>query len=568
MPNPTAVPDGPPERRHSLPAGVAASVPRAEPATPPPWDDLADEEAAAEQERLVDVESAAPALPAATADDPVGAGPAASVADRGALESLAAGEQWPTSEGGGDEALEDVDEPLDVAVDTPDLSAPPAEGAVVEPATRAPPPTPAPSLHRSPSSTGSASAAGPRPPPTPASGARPIPLAGFRMSGVASEPLRGSQQWWELFFDRESSYLMPGASAKRIESECDFVESCMGLAEGATLLDVGCGRGDHIVELSARGYTAVGIDISATMLRFALDTAQERNVLAQLVHADVREIGFEQRFDGLLCWGTSFGLYDDQGNRAVLGSMYRALRPGGRLLMQVVNRDYLLARQPDLCWFEAGDSVCMEESDLKYLTSRLHVKRTRMRRDGTQREHEYTLRVFSAHELGQLVHKAGFRVVELSGHAATRGVFLGSASSSIIVLAERRARSNNARSPQSSRDGAAALVAMRTPAGDGEAVAGVPEVASQPDTAAETPEAEDTMVLSEADIESDESVGEPDASVKDTVELDREPTSDSLAGGTEEEDPEAERPSVIEDNEDVPWRASDADDEGEDEPRH
>jgi hypothetical protein len=44
------------------------------------------------------------------------------------------------------------------------------------------------------------------------------------------------------------------------------------------------------------------------------------------------------------------------------------------------------------------------------------------------------------HELGQLMQTMGFRVLEVSGQEATRGVFFGPHSQRILMLAERRAQ--------------------------------------------------------------------------------------------------------------------------------
>jgi hypothetical protein len=42
------------------------------------------------------------------------------------------------------------------------------------------------------------------------------------------------------------------------------------------------------------------------------------------------------------------------------------------------------------------------------------------------------------HELGKLLHAAGFRVLEVAGSMATKGRFFGAQSRDIVVLAERR----------------------------------------------------------------------------------------------------------------------------------
>ena len=49
------------------------------------------------------------------------------------------------------------------------------------------------------------------------------------------------------------------------------------------------------------------------------------------------------------------------------------------------------------------------------------------------------MRVYSLHEIGKLLHHAGFRVLEVSGSLATRGRFFGADSRQLLIIAERRA---------------------------------------------------------------------------------------------------------------------------------
>jgi SAM-dependent methyltransferase len=174
------------------------------------------------------------------------------------------------------------------------------------------------------------------------------------------------------------------------------------------------------------------------MITRAAEEAQQHNLRINFLHKDIRDIGFEGTFDAIICVGTTFGFFDDEQNRGVLQRLAHALKPGGRLLLEVVNRDYVIGSQPNLVWFEGDGCVVMEESDFNFYSSRLNVKRTMMREDGRQTESEYSVRLYSVHELGQLLKQAGFGIKEVSGQEATRGLFFGSQSSRIIMLAERR----------------------------------------------------------------------------------------------------------------------------------
>jgi SAM-dependent methyltransferase len=294
--------------------------------------------------------------------------------------------------------------------------------------TRSPPPPPKPEAR--------VRAAPPAPPAPPAPAKRPPPPPSANKAD--EQKRRQARQWWERFFSDD--YLMtvlPPTSAQ-IAKQIDFVEASLALQKGQSVLDVGCGLGLHAIELTRRGYLTVGLDLSLAMITRAAEMAQEQNLKLSFVHADIREMEFDGAFDAAICMGTTFGFFDDDANRDVLARLHQALKPGGRLMLDVVNRDYVIKSQPNLVWFEGDECVCMEESEFNYFTSRLTVKRTMMREDGRQNNAEYTMRLYSLHELGQIVQQMGFRVLEVSGQEAVRGAFFGSHAPRILMLAERR----------------------------------------------------------------------------------------------------------------------------------
>ncbi len=217
----------------------------------------------------------------------------------------------------------------------------------------------------------------------------------------------------------------------------DFIEESLGVEKGAVILDLACGPGMHAVELASRGYSVVGYDLSLAMLARAADEAQERNQKLNFLQGDMRDMAFEEMFDGVYCWSTSFGFFDEEKNFNVLQRTNRALRQGGLLLLDILNRDYVASRQPSLVWFEGDGCVCIDEMHLDFYTSRLRIKRTAMFDDGRSREVDYSIRLYALHEVGKLLHDSGFKVIEVTGNLAHRGVFFGADSPRIIVLAER-----------------------------------------------------------------------------------------------------------------------------------
>jgi len=265
------------------------------------------------------------------------------------------------------------------------------------------------------------------------------PLAPPPMGDAASAAARKRvRPWWEELFNDDFIRTMSKISDKQIATEVDFIEESLGLDKGAMVLDLACGTGRHAIELTRRGYQVVGFDLSLAMLAKAADEAQDRSQKLNFVQGDMREMTFDGTFDGVYCWNTSFGFFEEEKNAAVIENVRRALKPGGQVLLDVVNRDFVAQQCPSLVWFEGDGCVCMDDMTIDWITSRMKVKRTMMMDDGRSREIEYSIRLYALNELGKLLHDHGFRVAQVSGMVATPGVFFGANSPRTLILAEKR----------------------------------------------------------------------------------------------------------------------------------
>jgi len=110
----------------------------------------------------------------------------------------------------------------------------------------------------------------------------------------------------------------------------------LGLPAGAVVIDVACGTGDLCRELARTGLAPVGVDLSFGMLAAAHTTAP-------LVHGDALQLPFaDATFDGATC---GFALRNFVALEPFLGSLARAVRPGGRIaLLEVAEPDSSILR--------------------------------------------------------------------------------------------------------------------------------------------------------------------------------------------------------------------------------
>lgn len=285
----------------------------------------------------------------------------------------------------------------------------------------------------------------PPPPPPKSAPTKPGPTKSAPANQAPAAPAkpeekkrRRAKPWFEEIFDEDYLRTLPFLTPQATQFEANFVMESLGVEAGAQILDVGCGYGRHAMELSARGYHMVGLDSSLPLLLRGADEAQRRGLTINFVHADMREMTFESQFDGAYCLFSSFGYFDDETNKRTAQNIAKALKPGARFVVDVLNRDYLVADLPSRVWWEGDGCVVLEEVEFNYFSSRIASNRSVVFDDGRQLEQEISLRSFSLHELGKFLHAVGFRVLEISGSMSTRGRFFGAHSRDIVVVAERR----------------------------------------------------------------------------------------------------------------------------------
>lgn len=254
-------------------------------------------------------------------------------------------------------------------------------------------------------------------------------------AGRRRRPVDGA--WYQELFGLDYLKSEAPTSAEQVRTEVDFIESALSLPSAGRVLDLGCGYGRHTVPLARRGYEMVGLDLSLDLLQNALRRAQAKQASIKFVHGDLRDLEFNEVFDGVFCANTTFGYFSDAENLMVLRGVYRALKPGGRFLVDVVNRDHTLQSVPTRNWWEGDGCLIQEDVDVDHITSRLMIKRFVVYADGTQREYDITLRLFSPHELLAMLRLVGFRYVSLSGSLHTPGAFFGAGSERILLTVER-----------------------------------------------------------------------------------------------------------------------------------
>jgi SAM-dependent methyltransferase len=180
-----------------------------------------------------------------------------------------------------------------------------------------------------------------------------------------------------------------------------------------------------------------GLDLSEHFLGKAHEAARAAGVDIDFQRADMREIPFVGEFDAVVIMGSAFGVLEsDEEDQKVLVAVARALRPGGRFLIEQTSRERVIRGFQAHDWQEReGGVLVFHERELKLLESRNYVGLTIIEPNGSRRAYDHTFRFYTLTELVEMLGRAGL------AYRAAWGDFDGSPytldSRRVIVMAEK-----------------------------------------------------------------------------------------------------------------------------------
>jgi len=223
-------------------------------------------------------------------------------------------------------------------------------------------------------------------------------------------------EWWKMLFDEV--YMITDARSVCDEEltcrEVDLIQSTLKLEKSSPILDLCGGHGRHAQELSRRGFTDVTVlDYSHYLVTIGRETAHREGLRTVFVKGDARDTGLPDRsYRFIIIMASSFGYFVEQKeDQKILHEAFRLLMPGGSLLLDLPNRDYVLEHLSPESWHEADEDivVCRQrtaENDTIF-SREMVISKSR----GLIRDAGYCTRLYSAERITECLKAAGFSSV-------------------------------------------------------------------------------------------------------------------------------------------------------------
>jgi SAM-dependent methyltransferase len=216
--------------------------------------------------------------------------------------------------------------------------------------------------------------------------------------------------------------------------QVDFIVRELGLSSGQRVVDLGCGHGRHANELARRGYQVLGVDMVMGFLDRAREDARAEGLAVNYALGDVRGLGVLESFEGALSLFDAFGFLDDEGNAAYLASVAQALVPGGHLLLDLRNRDWVVRNILPVTVLDKGEDMMIDRHVFDTTTGRLIDRRTYVR-GGKARTVTFSIRLHTLSEIKLMLAAAGLAFVRAWGGWDNSPVSM--AKNRLLVLAKK-----------------------------------------------------------------------------------------------------------------------------------
>lgn len=250
------------------------------------------------------------------------------------------------------------------------------------------------------------------------------------------------KQWYEQLFENYSKKYDEESFTQGTMGECDFIENEIDHIKSTKIFDIGCGTGRHSIELSKRGYTVRGIDLSPAQIERAIEKSQEEGLIIDFSVADARNLKFKSEFDLviMICEGGFSLMETDEMNYQILENASRTLKSKGKLIFTALNGLFPLFHSVKDFINAGAEKGSSSSNTFDLMTFRDHSVYETEDDSGNKLSLNCNERYYVPSEICWLLKSAGFKKVDIFG--ATLGQFsrtdpLSTEDYEMLVVAEK-----------------------------------------------------------------------------------------------------------------------------------
>jgi 2-polyprenyl-3-methyl-5-hydroxy-6-metoxy-1,4-benzoquinol methylase len=253
-----------------------------------------------------------------------------------------------------------------------------------------------------------------------------------------------TKQWYEELFENYAKTYEKESFTQGTFGECDFIEQELNYDKSLKVLDVGCGTGRHSIELTKRGYSVTGVDLSESQLALAREKAAKENITISFQKHDARDLPFNKEFDAaiMLCEGGFPLMETDEMNFEILKSVTKSLKDKSIFIFTTLNGLFPLYHSVEkFCAVTSiGDNTTYRSNTFDFMTFRDHNITEIVDDSGNKKTLECSERYYVPSEITWLLKSLGYKKIDIFGAklgAFSRNDKLTTEDFEMLVIAEK-----------------------------------------------------------------------------------------------------------------------------------
>lgn len=140
-----------------------------------------------------------------------------------------------------------------------------------------------------------------------------------------------------------------------VERHVGWIHHDVLLEKPGRILDLGCGPGLYLKRLAQMGHQGKGIDFSPASIAYARSSAADLPL--EYREADLRQADFGSGYDLVMFIFGELNVFKPEDARLILAKVFAALKPGGRLLLEVSSFESLHREVGEPGWYSSRQGL-------------------------------------------------------------------------------------------------------------------------------------------------------------------------------------------------------------------
>ena len=203
------------------------------------------------------------------------------------------------------------------------------------------------------------------------------------------------------------------------KDQISFLTDIVGFTPNSKILDLCCGHLRHSIALAKLGFHVIGLDRNNEYLLKAKKNNPKLVCDIDLLVGDMRNIPFKNIFDVVINMFSSFGyMEEDKDNFLVLKQIFEGLKRGGRVVLDLQNREWVIANSDFNKNWDQNESgmIFLQERIFDLNKSRAIVKfKVIESKKSEPIEIFHSIRLYTLTEIGNMLKKSGFKIASVYG---------------------------------------------------------------------------------------------------------------------------------------------------------